>query len=133
MATISPDGKTVLKVADWKAELSVTYILKSPGEVEHRLCYFKRDGGRTQVSLKEFLAERKARGKTAMTGKVAQVRHQRTKAFSDELLEKARIRMSEGQSLRAVAKELGVNHGTLSSRLKRDATPVPSQTEGEVA
>src|SRR6476660_7695913 len=131
MATLSPDGKTVLEVAEWKAELSVGYILKKPGEVEHRLCYLKREGGRTQYTLKEFLAERKARGKNAMSGKVGDVRHVPAKAFPDELLAKARSLIAGGKSLRATATELGVNHGTLSSRLKRDATPARSPSEGQ--
>ena len=139
MATISPDGKTVLSVAEWKAELSVGYILKKLGEVEHRLCYLKREGGRTQHSLKEFIAFRdgkKARGRNAASGKVASVRHTPEKAFSDEVLAEARALVDGGMSIRQAATNLGVKSGTLASRLKRsgvacEKTPEINQTETE--
>ena len=124
MATLSPDGKTVFTVADWKAELAVGYILKTPGDVEHRLCYLKREGGRTQYTLKEFLAFRngkKQRGKNGMSGKVAEVRHVRAKAFSDEVLAEARELVVGGMSIRRAASQLGIKAGTLSDRLKQQS------------
>lgn len=125
MATISADGKEVIEIATWKAELAVQYILNSPGEVEHKLAYLRRQGGRKKYSLAEFIRWRdgpaKGAPKTKMAGRVAAVRHQPPRAFGDETVAAARALMAEGLSLRKTAERLGVKPGTLSDRLKQQA------------